>query len=671
MIINLSKLDKIVIAVITIFTATGTIAKLYQYDWLCYAFFSLSLMIFISSIIQILRTTQKQIIAFGNVIAKNNKSVKGEMSLSENLPGKAQVVAPSQGPALPFILPPIEGLGQDYTFIQKKVEQAVQNKIYYHKGVSVVIPVYNRKAILEKTLAALTHQTYPADLIEIIIADDGSSDGVEEVIEKFKTLFDISHVKQRDEGWRASAIRNKGIKKAKYDYIILLDCDMLPAPEVAEEFMKWFHITDNVVLIGHRRFVNTDEVTSDHIMKDINKALSLPDIASDNDIVNPNGFSTPTEDWRIGLYEKTDFLKKETLPFRVLAAGLVGMPKKHIDDAGYLDESFVNWGGEDGEFGFRLYQNGLYFVPLMTAVGLHQEHPFPGSRKKHREKTIKLIEQKIPVNLYRKYKKGILYEIPKVSIYIPAYNAGKYIKQSVDSALRQTYTDLEICICDDGSTDNTVEVLEKSYSDHPRVRWLTIPHGGIGKASNTAVKMCRGLYIGQLDADDMLLPHAVETCVKYLDTHPDIGCVYGTYERVDESGKFIEPGYNWPKFSREILLNNMIVHHFRMFGKRDWSRTTGFNETYENAVDYDMYIKLSEVCKFHHINEVLYRYRINKQGTSMVKTRIQTENTHKVVKKILKKYGLDQSYEINPDPLNPRNVKFRKKVNKSDSELPT
>lgn len=83
----------------------------------------------------------------------------------------------------------------------------------------------------------------------------------------------------------------------------------------------------------------------------------------------------------------------------------------------------------------------------------------------------------------------------------------------VDSALNQTITDLEVCICNDGSTDNTLKILEEHYGDHPRVRFITQENKGIGAASNAAVKLCRGFYIGQLDSDDYLEPDAVEVCL--------------------------------------------------------------------------------------------------------------------------------------------------------------
>ncbi|MEK8015464.1 MAG: glycosyltransferase, partial [Candidatus Parabeggiatoa sp.] len=531
----------------------------------------------------------------------------------------------------------------------------------YTRPVSIIIPVYNRKAILAKTLAALTHQTYPPELIEIIVADDGSSDGVEEVIEKYQQHLTLKHVYQEDLGYRLAAVRNLGIKAATYDCIILLDCDMLPVPNLVESFMQYLHVTQQAVLIGHRRFVCTDEINDDHILADITVATSLPDIISQN-VLFDNGQTKKTLDWRLNTYQETYYLKESIFPSGVCSGCNIAFTRNIVNDAGYFDEDFQAWGGEEGEWGFRIYNAGYYFIPVLHAVGLHQEPPSGENdtvRLAGQEKTNQILEDKCPMN--RQYRTGMIYSVPKVSIYIPAFNAEKHIKEAVDSALAQTYTDLEVCIVNEGSTDDTLRVIENHYQNNPRVRWITQQNGGIGKASNAAVRLCRGVYIGQLDADDILKPHAVETLVDYLDNH-NVGCVYSRYEIIDTMGNYIQDAYDWPFFSREKLMGTMIVHHFRMFRKRDWLRTPGFNEQIKNAVDFDMFLKLSEVCAIHHLDQILYAYRWHAENTSIVHKTAQFNNHVQVIRMALERLGLDQDWEVySPHPENIRKVEFRKK----------
>jgi len=563
-------------------------------------------------------------------------------------------------------LPPIQGKANDYTFIEDLKNDFVKSNKKFSLGVSIVVPVYNRKDILAKTLAGIINQTYPSELIETIVADDGSSDGVEELIPEYSKFMDIKYVKQDDKGYRLSKVRNLGIKSAKYDYIIILDCDMLPTPELVKYYMQYLHVTSKAVLIGYRRFVCTDNISANTIRKDINVALNLPDIVTNNPIITKKGSKGPTKDWREEIYNNTNLLKDLDYPFRVFCGGNIAFPKSLLVTAKYFDEEFQNWGGEDIEMGYRVYNNGFYFVPVKGATALHQE-PEDGESSVDREEgksiTHDLLVDKCPAAHYRKQSPREWYSVPKVSIYIPAYNAEKYIKEAVDSALNQTFTDLEVVVVDDGSTDSTAKILEDIYSLNKRVTWITQNNQGISAASNKAIALCRGHLIGQLDADDRLKPNAVETLLPYFDNY-NIGCVYGNYEIIDKNGSFQRDGWNHKTFTRERFIYSMIIHHFRMFRKRDWRRTSGFDEKLTNAVDFDFFLKLSEISEFKHVNTVLYEYRLHGKNTSVVDIEKQDINTQTVIKNSLKRLGLDKIWEpFVPNPEKPRSIIFRPKGN--------
>jgi len=562
-----------------------------------------------------------------------------------------------------FELPSIVGEGNDYTFIEEKRQAFIASGQPYKLGVSIVIPVYNRKTMLAKTLAAITHQTYPASLIEVIVADDGSHDGVEKVIQKYKKHLSLKYVRQDDQGYRLSAVRNLGTREAKHDYIAILDCDMLPTPKYIELLMQYFHVTDKAALMGHRRFVCTDNLTDDQILENINVTLALPDVMPSDECDRPEKEGEPIVEHRLKGYKKDNNLKNSLFSFYAFY-GCSAYPKKVIAEVGPFDEDFQAWGGEDTEMGYRIYNAGYYFIPVLEAIGLHQEPPAGKNetdRSEGRQVTRDLLAQKCPVPVFRQYQPDVIYEVPKVSIYIPAYNAEKYIKAAVDSALAQTYTDLEICIVNDGSTDNTLQILEQNYQRNPRVRWINQKNGGIANASNVAVRMCRGMYIGQLDSDDVLLrPDAVEIMVKYLDTHY-VGVVYSSCNMIDEEGVYIEKGYEWPRFSRERFMNDMIVQHFRMYRKRDWMRTSGFDESMESAVDFDMFLKLSEICSFYHTRKILYGYRWHGENTSIVASEKQIKYHKIAVEKALTRMGMDKEWETYiPDPKMPKNIVFQK-----------
>src|SRR5699024_4540363 len=114
------------------------------------------------------------------------------------------------------------------------------------------------------------------------------------------------------------------------------------------------------------------------------------------------------------------------------------------------------------------------------------------------------------------------------------------------------------------------------------------------------------------------------------DENPDIACAYASCERVDAAGDYIKDEYSWPVFSREKMMITSIAHHFRMFRRYAWERTTKFREDIVNGVDYDIFLKMSEVGKFHHIDEKLYQRRWHGENTSHVNEHHQTANTYRV-----------------------------------------
>ncbi|MEK8016659.1 MAG: glycosyltransferase, partial [Candidatus Parabeggiatoa sp.] len=572
-----------------------------------------------------------------------------------------------------FELPPIVGENNDYTFIEEKRQAFIASAQPYKLGVSIIIPVYNRKTMLAKTLAAITHQTYPANLIEVIVADDGSHDGVEKVIQKYKKHLTLKYVRQDDQGYRLSAVRNLGSREAKYDYIAILDCDVLPTPKYIELLMQYFHVTDKAALMGHRRFVCTDNITDDQILENITVALALPDVMPSDECDRPEKEGEPIVDHRLKGYKKDNDLKGSLFSFHAFYGCSMAYPKKVIAEVGPFDEDFQAWGCEDIEMGYRIYNAGYYFIPVLEAIGLHQEPPDSENetdRSEGRQVTRDLLIQKCPAPVFRQYQPDVIYDVPKVSIYMAAYNAEKYIKRAVDSALAQTYTDLEVCIVNDGSTDNTLKVLEQNYQNNPRVRWISQENRGVANTFNTAVGLCRGMYLGHLDADDILLRlDAVEIMVKYLDTY-NVGCVYSYCRKIDENNITIGEVGCFPVFCREKFMNSMMVVHFRLFRKCDWARLDGeFDETLENAEDYDLFLRLSEICSFHHLQAAFYGYRWHGENVSLIHQERQIKHHGLVIQRALKRNGMDKEWEAYvPDPKKPRTTLFRKKVLDAQTE---
>ena len=178
--------------------------------------------------------------------------------------------------------------------------------------------------------------------------------------------------------------------------------------------------------------------------------------------------------------------------------------------------------------------------------------------------------------------------------------------------------------------------------------------------------MCRAPFIGQLDADDLLKRNAVRRLLRELRSDPSIGVVYSSSELIDAENRRIGDAYDFPHYSRHHLMYNMIVHHFRLFRARDWYRTNGFAFDIQNAVDYDMFLKLAEVTDMKHVPVQLYRYRKHESSTSIAFHGAQLANHRLAVQRSLDRRGLSRLWKITPDqPMDSRTYEFARRSSDS------
>ncbi len=121
--------------------------------------------------------------------------------------------------------------------------------------------------------------------------------------------------------------------------------------------------------------------------------------------------------------------------------------------------------------------------------------------------------------------------MPTVSVIIPTYNRRAYVQEAIDSVLAQTYTDYEIIVIDDGSTDGTGEALRERYGDKIIYEWQE--NQGLSAARNRGIESSRGQYIALLDSDDLWMPEKLERQVACLSQHPEVAMVARAYARRD------------------------------------------------------------------------------------------------------------------------------------------
>mgnify|MGYP004004405407 FL=1 len=128
---------------------------------------------------------------------------------------------------------------------------------------------------------------------------------------------------------------------------------------------------------------------------------------------------------------------------------------------------------------------------------------------------------------------------PSVTIYITNYNYGTYLEQAIQSVLNQTYTDYELIIIDDGSTDDSKDIIDQ-YQKHNNIYTVFQENKGLNASNNIALNLTRGKYIVRLDADDYFAPQAIEVMVSELNRNKDHALVFPDYYHVDEKGNILE-----------------------------------------------------------------------------------------------------------------------------------
>ena len=210
---------------------------------------------------------------------------------------------------------------------------------------------------------------------------------------------------------------------------------------------------------------------------------------------------------------------------------------------------------------------------------------------------------------------------PTVSVVIPTYNRAHLVGRAIQSVLNQTYQDFEIIVVDDGSTDNTEEVV-KSFND-PRIRYIRHDQNRGGSAArNTGIKMARGEYIAFQDSDDEWLPEKLEKQMKvFKSAPPEVGVVYTDMWRISKGEKRY-----W--HSPKIMPEDGIVYKQaldRVMGigiqtaiiKRECLNAVGmFDENFPRFIDLELFVRLSKYYYFHHINEPLVNFYDTGKGIS-------------------------------------------------------
>ena len=201
----------------------------------------------------------------------------------------------------------------------------------------------------------------------------------------------------------------------------------------------------------------------------------------------------------------------------------------------------------------------------------------------------------------------------KVTVLMPAYKAGKYIEEAIKSVLQQTFNDFQLLIINDGSTDDTEEVI-RSFTDE-RIVLINQSHKGIAAALNKGLSKASSIYIARFDADDICFPQRLQQQVSFLDTHPEYITVGCDAEYISEDGQHLFDfkcvGHTHEEILQKIYSFCPFIHSSVMYRKDAVIRCGGYSEHAHNFEDYFLWIQLLKHGTFYNLPEQLIRVRFN------------------------------------------------------------
>ncbi|MEM7595767.1 MAG: glycosyltransferase [Cyanobacteria bacterium P01_A01_bin.83] len=219
----------------------------------------------------------------------------------------------------------------------------------------------------------------------------------------------------------------------------------------------------------------------------------------------------------------------------------------------------------------------------------------------------------------------------KVSVIIPAYNGERYLAAAIDSIFEQTFTDYEIIVVDDGSTDNTSQIARQYGA---AVQYLSQTNQGVAASRNLGLSTAKGEYIAFLDQDDVFLPHKLASQVDLLDQDPNLGMVNSGWQITNQEGELqaaVEPWQQIPELTTANLIIWKPVFLGAMLFRQSWlKQTAGFDTTLSQTPDVDLVMGLAKLgCRAAWVEQTTVQYRQHETNASK-NTLLQTEELNQI-----------------------------------------
>ena len=239
--------------------------------------------------------------------------------------------------------------------------------------------------------------------------------------------------------------------------------------------------------------------------------------------------------------------------------------------------------------------------------------------------------------------------LPRISVLMPVYNAERYVAEAIESILKQTFSDFEFIIIDDGSTDNSNQILQYYASQDQRIRLFSRENRGLVSTLNEMIGMARGPLLARMDADDISYPDRFAKQVEFLETHQGVACLSGSFELIDGKGRLLTRLF-LPEGDDEIQKMNLaghtsLCHPCAMIRSKAVIDVGCYDPAYPYAEDLDLWLRLGEVGSLANLQDCILKYRLHNISVSESRGEEQQRDTRLACERAWKRRGIIGHFE--------------------------